>query len=63
MDPTFKSQLDFSKSTGVPVLEELIYVKDSVSIPVKIYLDGDSSGNITNQGQLSEYQSNRHSNR
>ena len=49
---TFKSQLDFSKSASVPVLEELIYVKDSVSIPVKIYLDGDGSGNITNQDNL-----------
>ena len=48
----FKSQLDFSKSASVPVLEELIYVKDSVSIPVKIYLDVDGSGNITNQDNL-----------
>ncbi len=48
----FKSILDFSKSASVPVLEELIYVKDSVSIPVKIYLDADGSGNISNQDNL-----------
>ncbi len=48
----FKSKLEFSKSASIPVLEELIYVKYSVSIPVKIYMDTDGSGNISGQDNL-----------
>ena len=48
----FKSELEFTKSRSVPTLKELIYVKDSVTIPVKIYLDEDRSGSVSNRDDL-----------